>query len=51
MNYCRSLKIECPFALSDIAPVPCVGSQEQCNEVVKLHKEEKNERRDRSHIG
>lgn len=31
-NHCNTFNIECPFALaSEDAPVPCVGSQEQCN--------------------
>ena len=31
MGYCKSYDLECPYALSDMAPVPCVGSQEQCD--------------------
>ena len=33
MGYCRSYKTECPFALSESAPVPCIGDQKQCDEV------------------
>lgn len=31
MAHCNSYNIECPYALSEFAPVPCVGSQEQCD--------------------
>jgi hypothetical protein len=31
MNYCDNYKIKCPYALSDEAPVPCIGTQNQCN--------------------
>jgi len=30
MNECTLYKIECPYALSDDAPIPCVGSSAQC---------------------
>jgi hypothetical protein len=34
MGHCKSYNIECPFALqSENAPVPCVGSQGQCDKV------------------
>lgn len=33
MGYCKSYKIECNFALSEDAPIPCVGSDSQCDEV------------------
>lgn len=35
MNYCRNYDIECPFALSEYAPVPCIGSWKQCDEFRK----------------
>lgn len=31
LNRCQNYKIPCVYALSDNAPVPCFGSQEQCN--------------------
>jgi hypothetical protein len=31
MQYCKAYDINCPFALSECAPVPCIGSQGQCN--------------------
>lgn len=38
MGTCRVLKFECPFALvSENAPVPCIGSQEECDKIKKLN--------------
>ena len=31
MNKCPSYKIDCPYALSENAPVPCMASQVQCD--------------------
>lgn len=36
MGKCKNYNIECPYALSDSAPVPCIGSQEQCDKVRKI---------------
>lgn len=36
---CNSYDIECPYALSENAPVPCVGSFAQCNKVRKGEKD------------
>lgn len=33
---CQTYKIECPFAMPDFAPVPCIGSFTDC-ETVRLH--------------
>ena len=30
MNFCYSYKIYCLYKLSDEAPVPCIGSNEEC---------------------
>ena len=47
MGHCKSYKIDCPFALSEHAPVPCIGDQVQCDEhrgVAKIYPpEEKSE--------
>ena len=32
MNYCWTYDIECPFALSVNSPIPCLATQEQCDE-------------------
>ena len=31
MNICSSYGIPCPYALSESAPIPCIGNQTQCN--------------------
>lgn len=38
MQECQSYGIKCLFALSDMAPVPCVGTQEQCDQVKKIRR-------------
>ena len=30
MNYCKNYDIDCIFALSENAPSPCFGDNEQC---------------------
>ena len=32
MNRCTNYGIECPYALSGDSPLPCYGTQEQCDE-------------------
>ncbi len=37
MNKCDIKGIDCPYKLqSKYAPVPCVGTQEQCDAIVKM---------------
>ena len=39
MGHCKNYGIECPYALeSEYAPIPCVGSQEQC-EMIRTFKD------------
>lgn len=43
MGTCRVLKFECPFALvSENAPVPCIGSQEECDKIKKVNLKQNN---------
>lgn len=35
MNICGNFMIECPYALSPAAPVPCVATKEECATVDK----------------
>lgn len=39
MNYCKTYKVPCPFALSENAPIPCIGSQKQCDAVRQITKQ------------
>jgi hypothetical protein len=39
MKYCGVYGIDCPYALSDDAPIPCVGSQEECDQYINSLKE------------
>jgi hypothetical protein len=38
MNKCINYKIPCPYALSKNSPLPCFGSQLQCNKYIKTYK-------------
>lgn len=42
MNKCPnpSYDLECPYALSESSPVPCMASQEECNKYRKGRSEE-----------
>ena len=43
MGHCNSYNMECPYALeSEMAPVPCVGSKEQCD-MIRASKDYKGE--------
>ena len=35
LNHCPAHNIDCPYALSDKSPLPCFGTQEQCDEYRK----------------
>lgn len=43
MNNCPNpaYDLQCPFALSERSPLPCYGSQEQCDEYRKKREKEK----------